>query len=478
MTTLIPQFDLKNGGATPIGAVNRAINLKLAESISILDFGADPTGVTDSSTAIQAAITSLNGLGGSIHAPAGTYLLNNPITIASGIHLYGDGWGNSNGMPVGATSFVSSSVDLFIGSATNVSGCIFERFNAKSNIGGGHIFNFSQAGGVSNVEFRNLTLIQNNTAKAVVNATTGSFEIWMHDFSYAYQASNTIPALNFSNPFPSHIVIENFISYGTNTSTGTYSILIEGTGIDAAPNCSIRNGVFEQPHGGAVKLMSAATGDISNVRMWDLTVVPANSLIYIGKYATNPASSATIKLEEIYSTYGNGAIFDLQIAPTSSNISINNSYILYTDGITKTYRQFASNQSYLVNTSNIILDNIANSYVPTLINATASSTSCTYQTYGNKCYVQGTITVSAITGQIEISLPIQPNATNIFGVGSCVAIKASTVAAYSGTTVIQNISSVGYIILYGNGNTYGWGTTTPFTWSSGDLIQFSVEYFL
>ena len=53
MTTLIPKYD---EGAT--GAVNRPINQKLAEIISVLDFGADPTGVADSTTAIQAAITA------------------------------------------------------------------------------------------------------------------------------------------------------------------------------------------------------------------------------------------------------------------------------------------------------------------------------------------------------------------------------------------------------------------------------------
>ena len=50
MTTLIPKFDLKDGGATPTGAVNRPINEKLAEYISVMDFGAITDGVTNTST--------------------------------------------------------------------------------------------------------------------------------------------------------------------------------------------------------------------------------------------------------------------------------------------------------------------------------------------------------------------------------------------------------------------------------------------
>ena len=85
MTTLIPKFDLKNGGSTPANAVNRPINEKLSESVSVLDFGADSTGVADSSTAISSAIAT----GKAVYFPAGTYLCN--VLINNKTILYGDG---------------------------------------------------------------------------------------------------------------------------------------------------------------------------------------------------------------------------------------------------------------------------------------------------------------------------------------------------------------------------------------------------
>ena len=56
MTTLITKYDLKNGGSTPTGAINRPINEKLNEWVSVKDFGAVGNGTTDDTAAVQAAL--------------------------------------------------------------------------------------------------------------------------------------------------------------------------------------------------------------------------------------------------------------------------------------------------------------------------------------------------------------------------------------------------------------------------------------
>jgi len=86
MTTLIPKFE-QVGSTT-----NRAINLKLQETISVKDFGAVGDGSTDDTVAIQAAITQVvNSGGGTVFFPAGTYNVSSTITVGNNVTLSGTG---------------------------------------------------------------------------------------------------------------------------------------------------------------------------------------------------------------------------------------------------------------------------------------------------------------------------------------------------------------------------------------------------
>jgi hypothetical protein len=56
------------------------------------DYGADPTGVNDSTAAIQAAISAVPASGGVVYLPAGTYKVSSTLNItASGVYLAGAG---------------------------------------------------------------------------------------------------------------------------------------------------------------------------------------------------------------------------------------------------------------------------------------------------------------------------------------------------------------------------------------------------
>ncbi len=75
------------------GAVATTVSKKLRETISVLDFGADPTGAADSTSAIQAAI--LAAAGKCLKIPAGTYTVSAELDVTSSMSIYGDGWGQS-----------------------------------------------------------------------------------------------------------------------------------------------------------------------------------------------------------------------------------------------------------------------------------------------------------------------------------------------------------------------------------------------
>lgn len=71
---------------TPAGtfAVLTNVQTKLRETVSVLDFGADPTGATDSTTKIQNAINYAVSSGQELYFPSGTYVISSTLT-ASGM---------------------------------------------------------------------------------------------------------------------------------------------------------------------------------------------------------------------------------------------------------------------------------------------------------------------------------------------------------------------------------------------------------
>ena len=88
MATLIPKFDLMNGGLTPLGAINRPINQKLSELISIKDFGAIGDGSVDDTNAIQLAINYCSTTHQELYIPVGKYLIRSTLTTPDNGYIY------------------------------------------------------------------------------------------------------------------------------------------------------------------------------------------------------------------------------------------------------------------------------------------------------------------------------------------------------------------------------------------------------
>jgi hypothetical protein len=67
------------------GGVPYPVCEKLAQTVSIMDFGATGDGVTDDAPALRAAMAALNGLGGGeLFVPSGTFLLNSLVVYPGG----------------------------------------------------------------------------------------------------------------------------------------------------------------------------------------------------------------------------------------------------------------------------------------------------------------------------------------------------------------------------------------------------------
>jgi len=81
---------------------------------NVRDFGAEGDGVTDDRLAIQNAINSFGGQPGVVYFPAGTYLMNYYLTLASGVVLRGERSGNTT-ILIG--NFVSNHMINSIGTA-------------------------------------------------------------------------------------------------------------------------------------------------------------------------------------------------------------------------------------------------------------------------------------------------------------------------------------------------------------------------
>lgn len=118
------------------GAVPTNVQAKLRESVSVLDFGADPSGVTSSTTAFAAAIAT----GKPVFVPAGTYRCGLLEISTQGQEIFGEG-------PLSIVVQQSAGTNLFYpkaayiairnlrinGSETNATNSTFAVFTATAN---------------------------------------------------------------------------------------------------------------------------------------------------------------------------------------------------------------------------------------------------------------------------------------------------------------------------------------------------------
>ena len=85
-----------NSSPTTLIKTKYATDCSVVADVIATDFGADPTGTTDSTLAIQSALDAVKGMGGgTVFLPIGSYLLSSTISIPNYVSLVGD-WHKPN----------------------------------------------------------------------------------------------------------------------------------------------------------------------------------------------------------------------------------------------------------------------------------------------------------------------------------------------------------------------------------------------
>lgn len=172
---------------------SRTMPDRLADIKNVLDFGADPTGVADSATAIQNAVNSLSGANrGTILFPVGTYLVNSSVTFNYNgnlsIHFLGaDGAGSL--IQGNFAGFLFDRHNVNAGSPNNTTGGrIFEKLSfLNSNTSGGCVRIGSTIGGA----FRDCTFSGYVCATTEDSAGNSSQSIFFENCTFASPGTAT-----------------------------------------------------------------------------------------------------------------------------------------------------------------------------------------------------------------------------------------------------------------------------------------------
>ena len=417
---------------------------------NVLDYGADPTGVTDSTLKLQAAINACP-VGGGLYIPVGTYKTTAPLTINKRITFFGDGWG-SRIMPAIGFGIAFNVIDVTPGSgfSDDWAGWTFRDFSIQGEnefvAGDGIYFGVSGGDSLSNVLVDNVRIfslglysIRNHAAFnfTLQNSSIGS--IAFDRGTDNLRVSNNL--IRNVNPLvraiyvdcvagSNNLVIEgNTVVGGTGSSASTLEMLY----IKYCGTCSIQNNQFESQG-------------------------PAD----------NAATRSAIYFEGLSDTATYGPIANTLI--TGNNFNINGAHF--------------AKVFYLDNTIQVSVNNnlvtVAPTTPPLLFETTAKTISADFSDNFNFEPGDGTSQTQYNASRIKLEPQAFPftgsTATNVLTVASIIGtpLLAGQVIAATGVTDGTTIVS------QSSGTTGGAGTyvlsTTPGTLSSRQMIAVSKLY--
>jgi hypothetical protein len=231
--------------------------------------GADPTGVSDSTAAFQAAITAAQAVGGTVVVPAGTYKGGaSSLSIPSAPFRF-TGAGRTG------TVINWSGNTMFNNTAANLPAPGYEFDHFTVNMTGGDIFhNMGLNGGT----WHDLSLVQNSGGNYIF-VTQGNNSLLNCTFSNI-DSTTTAPVLSVppwrmessaggalsNNTF--YRIRHNNLGY--DSTQFMFRTACTGSGSFYQPVTVFRDCWFEHPYGGAVQSLSGMGHIIEGCMLWDV----------------------------------------------------------------------------------------------------------------------------------------------------------------------------------------------------------------
>ena len=343
------------------GSVSRTVAAKLAESVSVLDFGADPTGVADSTAAIQAAIDSLGTAGGIITFPQhGTFQIASNLTITQNNIVLDVGYAVLN-----LNDATGTKDHITLGNGTTqvqncyVIGGIYTRTQAATS---GAVVNFNYAaicGLISNFYIYGASKIYNGvkiSQGTEIKVLDGHIQGTVSDGVYAIGTSTSLTiditvdrtridsvggnGVNFADYVQGVYVRSNVIyacglagvtfSGGTAGASQQYSFMVQNNDIDSCTS----NGVFAQ-NCSKLKItgnwISAGSGNQTNIQIgagMSAVLVEGNDLYSASTTNDSVDVQTTGEGISILGNYIGGGRYGINAA-ASANIDVKNNTIAY-----------------------------------------------------------------------------------------------------------------------------------------------------
>lgn len=412
------------GGA---GAVTTTVQAKLAQTVSVKDFGATGNGITDDTVAIQAALTAVSLSGGMVYAPAGTYKISAPLLVSTNTCVAGDGIGVTK---FSATSAMTSSQAMFYGNGTSL--MRFENFSILGNTDGTNgagagIYCKTGSGNqirsvfVSNTTQAGIRLEEQNTAwiDSCWLESCGRTGYTDNHGIMVYSASgSTVPnySIKITNNKINNAFRKGITTYGPNADI--YDLLIEGNTVSGS---GLGNIYLGTPSLRNVRVVgNYCYGGYVNMQLGPMTesVVANNTL----EYSTGDSNINCLGLTAcaiIGNTVKNSATYGVRFYQPTTEVCLK---VNFSDNVVMNSRQVttgapAISVEYTTNSvfdSNIVFDEIAGGSNYGIYEGAASD----YNQITNNRVLNMTVASYYVTGNNTMLLDIKSGSVFDFEAGT------------------------------------------------------------